>query len=262
MWSLEAQAHSLTPATVYRRQQAVQYNPNQPQDTLKLQLAIKSSAAAVRDMESLGRDLQHTSKDLYLWGQAEQGKDLQDVSDRLAFLVFKTGELQKQSALACAQARSAMKDIRNFENELVPRRKARDSMSTKLTALQNSSKSNPENAAKLQAELDAANKALADSETQLEQLRRSKLQESWSLWFSAQRELGEKQAIVASYGELLLQGMDSHGYGEQYSGQEKSAQIKAEVSASLARYSPSAPLIPTPQLKSDGSSYLGRADTG
>lgn len=154
---------------------------------------------------------------------------------------------------------------RNYENEMVPRRKQRDALAAKLSALQTGSKhdsrANVENAARMQSDLDDANRELASFESSLEGLKRTKLNEAFSLWFASQRELGEKQAILASYGELLLAGQDSDGFGNDYKGHERTAQIKAQVGEKLQAWSSSSPLFPTPQLKNDGSSYLGRADT-
>lgn len=89
----------------------MQYNPSQPQDTLKLQLAIKASAGVVRAEETLARELQLFSKNLFIWSKEEKGHDLVDVTDRLAFFMYKQGELQQQAATAQQQARSAIKDI-------------------------------------------------------------------------------------------------------------------------------------------------------
>ncbi|KAL8278447.1 hypothetical protein RQP46_009137 [Phenoliferia psychrophenolica] len=79
--------------------------------------------------------------------------------------------------------------------------------------------------------------------------------------FEAQRELGEKLAIVASYGTLLLQGMDG-GIGDEYTGQERTAAIRGHTANALEQWNPAHPYVPTPELPSGGSSFLGRSDTG
>lgn len=147
--------------------------------------------------------------------------------------------------------------MRNQENALVPRRRAREALAAKLAT---DKKGN--DTARMQAELDEMDRENATFEQSLDALRRTKLHEAFELHFSAQRELGEKQAIVAGYGALLLQGMETDGYGADYKGHEKTARVKGELGEALAAWSPSHPLIRAPELKQGGSSYLGRADTG
>lgn len=178
------------------------------------------------------------------------------MTDRLAFLLYTTGELQKQHAVRLEQSRTSLKDIRNQENTLVPRRRAREQLAARLAA---DKKGN--DTMRMESELETMDKELATFEASLDALRRTKLHEAFSLHFAAQQELGEKQAIIAGYGELLLKGMEGDGYGAEYKGQEKTARVKGELSEALAAWSPSQPRIPAPELKQGGSSYLGRADT-
>lgn len=97
-----------------RRQQAATYNPHQLPETLKLQLAIKSQTGVIVDEEALARETAVFSKQLYIWGKDEKGADITDVTDRLAFLVFKTSEIQEQHAKRVQQSRQALKDIVRF----------------------------------------------------------------------------------------------------------------------------------------------------
>lgn len=179
-----------------------------------------------------------------------------DFTDRLAFLLFKTSEVQKQHAERLEQSRVALKDIRNFENELIPRRKQRETLALKIGSTKNA-----EEVTRMKSELQDLDQSNATFEASLEQLRRTKLHESFQLHFSAQREFAEKSAIIAGYGELLLRGMETDGFGDQYQGHEKTARVKGELGEALEAWSSSHPLIPSPELKHGGSSYLGRADT-
>lgn len=86
------------------------YNPHQLQETLKIQLAIKSTGSVAATEEGLVREQKLQSKNIYQWGKAEAA-DLSDVSDRLAFLIFKSAELQEAHAKRVAQSRVALKDI-------------------------------------------------------------------------------------------------------------------------------------------------------
>lgn len=179
-----------------------------------------------------------------------------DLTDRLAFLVYQSGEITKLHAERLNQSRQSLKDIRNFENELVPRRKQRETIAAKLA-----SNKNANDAARLKSELEELEKENSTFESSLEALKRTKLHEAFALHFSAQRELGEKQAIIAGYGELLLRGFETDGFGADYKGHERTARVKGELGEALEAWSPTKPLVAAPELKKGGSSYLGRSDT-
>ncbi|KAK4698567.1 hypothetical protein P7C70_g7705, partial [Phenoliferia sp. Uapishka_3] len=244
------------------RQQIALHNPNQPQETLKLQLALKAASGVVTTEEANAREAKLYSKNFFLWGK-DEAADLSDTSDRIAFLMFKSAELQEAHAQRVAQSRVALKDIRNFENELVPKRNRRQALSNKLTTLrQKNDKRAATEMAQLSADLEQMEREDATFEESLSVLKRTKVHEAFSLHFAAQRELAEKLAIVAAYGDVLLQRMDSSGIGEHYTGREGTAAVRAEVVAALDAWSPLKPLIPTPELHLGGSSFLGRSDTG
>lgn len=90
--------------------------------TLKLQLLIKAHKGVIVDTEALGRETHSLSKQVFLWSQDQNeggtAPDLQDVGDRLAFLTYKSGDLELDYAKALEKARLNLKDIRNFENDL------------------------------------------------------------------------------------------------------------------------------------------------
>ncbi|KAM0786658.1 hypothetical protein ACM66B_002107 [Microbotryomycetes sp. NB124-2] len=227
-----------------------------PADTLKINLAIKAGSAVVSDYEALSRETTTYSKHLFLWGQEAQGNDLKDVSDRLAWIEFETAKLFKEHARRVDQARSALKDVRNFENELVPKRKNKAALQAKLATTKSSSELK-----RITSEIDQLDSELAPADNTLESLKRTKLHESFSLQLQAQRELGEKLSILAGYGELLLRTLESDGFGSQYTGQEKTARIKGQATEALQGWTLPNADIPTPTLREGGESYLGRADT-
>lgn len=158
---------------------------------------------------------------------------------------------------------------RNFENDLVPRRRNQHNLATRIATLQKevaaatskkSDRKYEDQIVKLQAELQAVAAENLTFETSFSVLKRTKLHEAFSLQFETQKELGEKLALIAGYGEVLLQGMETDGTGPDYSGKERTARVKAELEEALAKWSPS----PMPQLKAhdDGSSeLLDRSDT-
>lgn len=113
---------------------------------------------------------------------------------------------------------------------------------------------------KLQAELQAVAAENLTFETSFSVLKRTKLHEAFSIQFEAQKELGERLALIGGYGKLLLQGMETDGTGPDYSGKERTARVKAELEEALKNWSPS----PIPQLKDDddgSSALLDRSDT-
>ena len=124
---------------------------------------------------------------------------------------------------------------------------------------QKNDKRSTSEASQLASELEQAEREDATFEASLEVLKRQKLLEAFDLQFEAQREFGEKSAILAGYGSLLLQGMDG-GIGDQYSGQERTAAIRAQAASALAEWTPTAPIIKLPTLQAGGS-FLGRSDT-
>ncbi|KWU42797.1 hypothetical protein RHOSPDRAFT_35637 [Rhodotorula sp. JG-1b] len=252
------------------RQQGVKLDPRQHQETLQLQLLIKSLSGVAHDQTSLARQQQQYSKDLFLWSKDDRGDDIVDICDRLAYLAFKSGEVEQAAAKKMEESRIVLKDIRNFENDLVPRRRNQHNLATRIATLQKevaaatskkSDRKYEDQIVKLQAELQAVAAENLTFETSFSVLKRTKLHEAFSLQFEAQKELGEKLALIGGYGELLLQGMETDGTGPDYSGKERTARVKAELEEALKNWSPS----PMPQLNAhdDGSSsaLLDRSDT-
>ncbi|GAA5987203.1 hypothetical protein JCM10908_001858 [Rhodotorula pacifica] len=249
------------------RQQGVKLDPRQHQETRQLQLMIKSLSGVVQDHHSLARQRQQYSKDLFLWSKDDTGDDVVDICDRLAYLAFKSGEVEQDAAKRIEEARTILKDIRNFENDLVPRRRNQHNLATRIATLQKevaaatskkSDRKHEDQIIKLQAELQAVAAENATFESSFSVLKRTKLHEAFSLQFEAQKELGEKLALIAGYGEVLLQEMETDGTGPDYSGKDRTARVKAELEEALKRWSPS----PAPQLKdADSSALLDRSDT-
>ncbi|BGP17418.1 hypothetical protein JCM10213_003299 [Rhodosporidiobolus nylandii] len=241
------------------RQQAVRINPSQLQETLQLQLTIKALAGVVQDVNSLAREEQVFSKQLYTWSK-EEAADIADISDRIALFHFKQSEIEAEAAVKVEQSRALLKDIRNFENDLVPRRRNAATLTTKLAALRKEtpSKKSDEQVAKLTSELQTLEAENATFEASFDTLKRSKLHEAFALQFAALRERGEKLAIVGGYGELLLQTMESGGFGSEYKGKDTTARVKAELEDALKSWQPS----PPPQLRDpSGSGFLNRSDS-
>ncbi|POY72156.1 hypothetical protein BMF94_4793 [Rhodotorula taiwanensis] len=228
------------------RQQTAKLDPRQHAETLQLQLLVKSLSGVVQDRTSLSREQETYAKNLFLWSKDDKGDDLVDICDRLAFLEYQTSEVEKDAAKKLEESRTLLKDIRNFENDLVPRRRSQQNIATRIATLQKeasaatsrkSDRKLDEQISKLQAELSAVAAENTTFESSFAVLKRTKLHESFALQFQAQKELGEKLALIAGYGEVLLRGMETDGTGPDYSGKERTARVKAELEAALKHWS-------------------------
>ncbi|GAA5982420.1 hypothetical protein JCM5350_000403 [Sporobolomyces pararoseus] len=230
------------------------------EDTLKLQLYIRSFRGLNDQLSSLSKNSQLASKTLFEYSREDNNQggdeDIVDIFDRAAFLQYKVSEVEEKAALKLEQARLLLKDIRNFENDLSIRRKNRTSLATKLSTLKEKDSTrnkNSEQIQSLQSELVQVDSEISTFESSFSSLKRQKLHESFSLQFAAQRELGDKLAIISSYGELLIQGMETDGIGQDYKGKQRTAQIKVELEQALVDWRPS----PPPTLASSASSLHG-----
>ncbi|GJN90090.1 hypothetical protein Rhopal_003088-T1 [Rhodotorula paludigena] len=245
------------------REGRVRLDPRQPAETLQLQILIKSLSGVVQDRSSLAREEQRVAKAIYDWSKDDKGDDLRDTCDRLAWTVYCMAELDQEAAKKVEESRVILKDIRNFENDLVPRRRNQQSLATKITALEKEIGASKKGAdvkqsdqlSKLRGELSQLEAENATFEQSFETLKRQKLHEAFSAQFRAQRELGEKMALVAGYGDVLLQGMESEGVGADYRGKDRTAQVKVELESALKNWVPG----PTPRLQQQGG--LDRSDT-
>jgi len=141
---------------------------------------------------------------------------------------------------------------RNFENDLSVRRKNRTTLANKLQTLREKDTrgKNVEQIQSLQSELNQADAEISTFESSFSSLKRQKLHESFALQFAAQKELGEKLAIISSYGELLIQGMETDGIEGDYKGEKRSAQVKVELEKALIDWQPSPPRTLTKEASS------------
>ena len=77
--------------------------------------------------------------------------------------------------------------------------------------------------------------------------------------YAAQRELGEKLAVVGRWGEALEGIEDEVGY--TYAGQGKTAGVRAGVAEALGSWSSERGYVPRPVVGGLGSDSLRRQDT-
>lgn len=254
------------------RQIQATYDPRQAPETLKLQLLIKAQKGLVTDSEALGRDSHMVSKQLYLWASEQPDQALKDVGDRLAYMTYQVGDLQQHCSKDLEQARADLKEIRNFENELVRLRERDKALESQIQKLLQDSRPKHESKEKLSsmtAEHSSVTEKLKELERSTPAQRRKLIQSSYHTQFRALREMADKLLIVTQFGDLLLDELDQDPQLE-YTGQDRTALVKGAASQALLDYQ--GPIFSKPNIglahpdsnqssTSTGSSSVHRADT-
>jgi hypothetical protein len=171
-----------------------------------VQKIITAEKGVALDVESLSRDSQVQSKELYHWGQKE-GSDVKDgrysnhgafvcshrfaiASDRLAFLNYTAGSLAKTLSTKLNTARAPFKELRDFEGPLLQKRNIRNGMELQISRVENSrEKGYEKHLAELKGQLAKAEYDDEPLEKQHEILLRKALKESERQKFQALREV-------------------------------------------------------------------------
>ncbi|GAB00019.1 uncharacterized protein L969DRAFT_90112 [Mixia osmundae IAM 14324] len=239
------------------RSTVLTHSPNQSAHTLKLALLIAAQKGTVIDHLAVARETKAVAKALFDWSN-EQTKDsatdLRDVSDRLAYVVFQEAELHAEYAAHLEQSRTLLKELRNFENKFSPNRDRRSQLQHQIAKLKTSAKPNGtaslKRQASLQDELDTLEKADVPHEKSIEMLKRQKLRESFDLRFTALQRLGEKMAVLSSYGRALGADLTSNDPDVvPYAGKDRTAAIRVNAQEALDAWSPSTSFVPPPRLE-------------
>ena len=173
-------------------------------------------------------------------------------------------QLHAEYAKKLEESRLCLKEIRNYENSLKDQRDRRAQLEAQIGKLRTASKPDSHSADKiadLQDDLDqlaAAGTPLAAAEAKVNSLRRAKLAEAYRIQFAALQELGEKSAILASYGEALVSGwnVDEKTAGKtDYTDGERTAAVRSGVESALAAWTPSKAYVPKPTINTGNKSY-------
>lgn len=127
---------------------------------------------------------------------------------------------------------------------------------------------------KLESELATLRTEDSHLESTLEVLKRTRLRESFSIQFAAQKELGEKMALLAEYGDLLVKEMENASAAEKegvpYEGEEATSLIVTRATEALHTWTPASTARRETDLKTAetsesqevaGASDLHRAKT-
>lgn len=237
------------------RQVQTNYDPRQSPYTIKLQRLINSTKTLGQQTDSIGRQSHRTSQSIFTWAQDQSGSsddlDLVDVGDRLAFMIYKTGDLFLDYSKMIEKSRIELKEVRNFENELTKSRDRKKFLENQINKYKQDIKPKPEVQERIKTlnqELNLTDQELMKLEKSLSELKRIKLKSTYSIQFKAMRELGEKLSILGGYGDLLLNEIqDTSKVDSNYDGQERTASIRGAVAESLVTYR--GPLIELPKLE-------------
>jgi hypothetical protein len=205
-----------------------------------VQKIITQEKGIAIDFESLSRDSQAQSKELFTWGQHEQS-DVKDVSDRLGFLNYVVGSLSGSLAGKLDTARAPLKALRDNEATLTPRRNVRAGLKIQIERLEHGQEKGAEKRiAEVKEQLAKAEKDDEPLEKEHEILLRKALKESELLKFQALREYGEKLSLVAQAAESLVAVLPSVPPSPErpYASKDETGTIRASLQYSLDHWTP------------------------
>jgi hypothetical protein len=172
-----------------------------------VQRIITTSKGVSIDFDSVARDAHGQSKEFYLWGQNE-GEDIKDgeqnvsshgahdndctaVTDRLAFINYVHGSLAGTVAQKLNDSRESIKALRNAENALAPKRQVRAGLQTQIGRVEHGQeKGNESRLVQLREQLSLLEQEDAESEKEVEVLKRKAVRDSESAKWQALREVG------------------------------------------------------------------------
>ncbi|KZV71296.1 hypothetical protein PENSPDRAFT_606083 [Peniophora sp. CONT] len=201
------------------------------------QRIVTTEKGVALDFDAVNRDAQAQSKELYMWGKGEDS-DLKDVTDRLAFLNYISGQLAGTLATKLNQARTPLKALRDNDATLLPRRQARAQLQTQIDRLeQNKDKGYEKRVVDLRDQLRKAEKDDDGAEKEAEIIKRKAIRESEHLKFEALREYGEKLSLIAQASGPVLDLLPSVPTNA-YDGEQKSGEMRAALQASLDNWKP------------------------
>jgi hypothetical protein len=232
--------------------------------------------------EAMAQQTKGMATSVYQWGQDQQSHNredragdeaLADVSDRLAYIVSLIGDLHLEHAQNVEDSRADLKRIQRLEMELAPRRAMRVKLHKELINLiPERALPHSEKIAPIEERLKALEEEDKPKEEELGKLKREALKSSFDSHFDSLIELGEKTALIARYGKLLLQQLPVYSPpfpAPRVSARLPDAQVwphEARVAAVRAAVEPALRLykadLSLPQLPSDDEAKsLSKGDT-
>ncbi|EJT97931.1 hypothetical protein DACRYDRAFT_102203 [Dacryopinax primogenitus] len=177
----------------------VQYGSYVPPFLRTLQLLITGEKTLGLAYESAAQAGRNHARDLYFWGQ-EQETDVKDVTDRLAWLEYNSCTLSAQvGTVLSGDARAPLKQLREAEQLLAPRRAARQAAEFQLQRTQTQREKD-----KIIAGLRQAAAQDAELEARVARASREGVREEERAKWRARREYAERLVLLCRGAEELL----------------------------------------------------------
>jgi hypothetical protein len=220
---------------------------------------VTASKGVALDFDSVARDSKASSKEMYVWGQAE-AEDVKDVTDRLAYFNFVQGSLASTLSTKLDASRMPLKALRDSEATLSARRNIRAGYDREISKNEMDHSRNGQR--KVQELTTLLRKAEVDDEPlekENEKLTRNAIRESEQAKWDAIREYGEKLVILSQAATKVIQVLpvDPPSAKSRYEGAQTTASIRAAVQHALDNYKPGHLELPL----GGGGADLSRSDT-
>lgn len=231
-----------------------------PQLARKLAQLVKIEKNVLRAMEIASMERRQAAQQLSLWG-LENDDDISDLTDKLGVLIYEISELDDQFIDRYDQYRLTLKSIRDIENSIQGSRDRKLKIDDKIAYLKYKDPNNLPKIEVLEQELVRAEAESLVAEAQLSNITRSKLKMAFQYQFDSIIEHSEKIALIAGYGNALLELLDDSPVtpGETrpaYDGYEASKQIIIDAEHALnewtldnAQVKPNLSLINEPNVE-------------
>ena len=208
-----------------------------PQLARKLAQLVKIEKNVLRAMEIASMERRQAAQQLSLWG-LENDDDVSDITDKLGVLIYEVSELDDQLIDRYDQYRLTLKSIRDIENSIQGSRDRKLKIDDKIAYLKYKDPNNLSKIEVLEQELVRAEAESLVAEAQLSNITRSKLKMAFQYHFDSIIEHSEKIALIAGYGNALLELLDDSPVtpGETrpaYDGYEASKQIIIDAEHAL-----------------------------
>ncbi|CAO3629988.1 unnamed protein product [Cunninghamella blakesleeana] len=206
--------YSIGKLTTDVRSRIVEKNPLQKQDTKALSMWIFNERNNLASIRTLAYQYSETNKFFRQWtkeellnDKGENGRDIEDIGDKLMKLLDKQVEIEQQFAAKYQQYRHAIKSIRDREERLSDIREKKRTLQSRIGTLTKSSPKSPK-LKQLQKELASLDRDTHDSELEMGDFKRFALKEAFYIRFNAMNEYAEKTAIIAGFGKYIADLLD------------------------------------------------------
>ncbi|KAI8577846.1 hypothetical protein K450DRAFT_273505 [Umbelopsis ramanniana AG] len=234
--------HSLGKLTSEVKSQIAKNNPLQNEETKKMSMWIFQERNILAETKTLAYEHGEANKLMKAWA-ADEGQDIEDISDKLFQLLNKQMQIEQEFAAKYQKYRHALKSIREKESTLTESREKKRALQARIAALQ---KSSPR-AGKIkefQHELESLVNDTRGQEAEIGDFKRFALREAFYLRFNAMAEYAEKTALLAGFGKYIVDLVDIEptAPGEDrkaYSNGQQSAIILADALNAVNDWKPS-----------------------